>query len=233
MEENNETRVEQPVVVNKSNKGALWLLIIIIILLLGACGFFAYKYFGDTPKCGESKTEEKKEEKKKEKKEETPCTCNCPNDKKPPESNYISKAETINGYTLYQTNNGFYLSYETEDGSTAGQKEYVIGDRYLYAYKIDFTTNYGIPLIEQLTYGNGGSGMFVFLVPNGEQSNTHTLYYIDLYYTELKDNMKPVTNDKLKDVAYVYSESKFGGADAYAVTSKGEKIDLYDFVKQD
>ena len=209
----------------KSGKGGIVVFVILFVLALGAAGFFAYNYFSGAgcSKCNVPEDEE----------EEKPATCNCPNDKKPTESNYITKAEKIDMYTLYQTRNGFYISYETEDGSLAGQKEYVIGDEYVNAYKVDFSTNYGIPLIEQLDYGNGGYGMFVFLVPNGEQSNSNTLYYIDLYYTEIKDGVKPVTNDKLKNIDYVYSDHNFGASDAYAVTTTGEKINLYDFVKKD
>ena len=213
----------------KSGKGGIVVFVRLFVLALGAAGFFAYNYFSGAG-CSKCNVPEDEEEKKEEKKEDTkPVECNCPNDKKPTETNNIIKAETHMGKTLYQTDNGFYLSI---DGDSDG-KEYVIGDKYVKAYKVDFTTNAGIDIIEFLSYGNGGGGMFVFLEPKGENKKSSKLYYIDTYYSEIKDNIKPESNDKLNSITYVYSEHYFGASDAYAVTESGQKLNLYDFVKKD
>ena len=131
--------------------------------------------------------------------------------------------------TLYQTEKGYYLSIE--DDESKDQKQYVIGNRYVNAYKVDFTGDYAGGIIDSLSYGNGGGVFFVFVKPNND--NSFTVSFIDQYSKDIKDNMKPITNDKLKNIAYVYSEAGAGASDAYAVTTKGEKINLYDFVKQD
>ncbi len=231
MEENKETKIEQPVIKQeekdekyrklKRSNSRLKAILMIVIFTLVLAGILVFVFC-----CGKKEEAKPANNNQQEKKEEA---CNCPNDKKPTEENRIIKAESNQGMTLYQTEKGYYLSID--DDESKDKKEYVIGDRYVYAYKVDFTGDYGSGIIDSLSYGNGGGVFFVFVKPNND--NSYTVSFIDQYSEDIKDNMKPVTNDKLKNIAYVYSEAGVGASDAYAVTVKGEKINLYDFVKKD
>ena len=163
---------------------------------------------------------------------DVPKEVDCSKEEKPTEENEIINSISSYGYALYMTDSGLYLSVSSDEDNK--QKEYVIGDRYVKAYKINGDSYSDIDYVFQ---GNGGNGLFLFFESNGEADKSETenisykLSFINLDNFDANEPITPKTNDKLKNVSYVYKECARGGCSAIAVTKTGEKIDLYDITK--